>query len=122
MNHGIDRKEGVFCNGAATFYGRSFRCHGRHGSVDLKTALQVSCDVYFYTMGKRVGIDGLADAARAFGFGKTTGIDMAHEKAGIGPSPECGLAVRKHPGHPGETISVAIGQRPLLASACQAPR
>ncbi|HKC24244.1 MAG TPA: penicillin-binding protein 2 [Thermoanaerobaculia bacterium] len=122
LNHGIDPKERVFCNGAATFYGRSFRCHGRHGSVDLKTALQVSCDVYFYTMGKRVGIDGLADAARAFGFGKTTGIDMAHEKAGIVPSPEWSLAVRKHPWYLGETISVAIGQGPLLVSAVQVAR
>jgi penicillin-binding protein 2 len=122
LKHGIDPKERTFCTGAATFYGRSFRCHGRHGSVDMATALQVSCDVYFYTMGKRIGIDELAEAAKAFGFGKPTGIDMAHEKAGIVPSPEWSQRVRKQPWYPGETISVAIGQGPLLVSALQVAR
>jgi penicillin-binding protein 2 len=123
LKHGIDPKERVFCAGAATFYGRSFRCHGHpHGAVDLATALQVSCDVYFYTMGKRIGIEGLADAAQAFGLGRLTGIDMAHEKAGLVPTPEWSVQVRKHPWYAGETISVAIGQGPLLVSALQLAR
>jgi len=122
LSHGIDPKERVFCNGAQTFYGRSFRCHGHHGSVDLPTALQVSCDVYFYTMGKRVGIEAIAETSNLFGFGRPTGIDIAHEKTGNVPSPAWSLAVRKHPWYPGETISVAIGQGPLLTSALQIAR
>jgi penicillin-binding protein 2 len=122
LTHGVDPKERVFCPGSATFYGRTFHCHGHHGSVDLPTALQVSCDVYFYTMGKRVGIDELAGAAHAFGFGKPTGVDMAHEKTGTVPTPEWSLAVRKHPWYLGETISVAIGQGPLLVSSLQVAR
>lgn len=122
LKRGIQPGERVFCSGAATFYGRSFRCHGVHGSVDLPTALQVSCDVYFYTMGKRLGIDELAEAGHAFGFGRLTGIDLSHEKAGIVPSNEWSLSVRKHPWYPGETISAAIGQGPVLVSPLQMAR
>jgi penicillin-binding protein 2 len=122
LTHGIDPKERVFCPGGLTFYGRRFRCHGVHGSVDLVTALQVSCDSYFYTMGKRLGIDALAEAASKFGFGNPTGIDLAHEKGGIVPSQAWSLAVRKHPWYLGETISVAIGQGPVLVSSLQMAR
>jgi penicillin-binding protein 2 len=122
LKHGILPTERVSCAGAATFYGRSFRCHGVHGSVDLATALQVSCDVYFYTMGKRLGIDELAEAGQAFGFGRPTGIDLAHEKVGIVPSNAWSLSVRKHPWYPGETISAAIGQGPVLVSPLQVAR
>ncbi len=122
LKAGIDPKERVFCPGGLTFYGRPFRCHGRHGSVDLATALQVSCDSYFYTMGKRLGIDAIAETGRAFGFGRPTGIELAHEKSGIVPSSEWSLAVRKHPWYAGETISVAIGQGPVLVSALQLAR
>ncbi len=122
LAHGIDPKERVFCPGGLTFYGRPFRCHGTHGSVDLATALQVSCDSYFYTMGKRLGIDAIAEAGKAFGFGRPTGVDLAHEKSGIVPSTEWSLAVRKHPWYAGETISVSIGQGPVLVSCLQLAR
>lgn len=122
LTNGIDPSETVHCPGFATFYGRRFRCHNVHGTVDLRTALQVSCDAYFYAMGKRLGIDVLAEAARTFGFGRLTGVDIAGEKTGTVPSPEWSLAVRKHPWYPGETISVAIGQGPLLVSALQTAR
>ncbi len=122
LKAGISPAERVTCTGATTFYGRSFRCHGRHGSVDLPTALQVSCDTYFYTMGKRLGIDRIAEAAGLFGFGRPTGIDLGSEKAGVVPSSQWSLAVRHHPWYPGETISVAIGQGPVLLSALQLAR
>lgn len=122
LSHGIRADERVFCPGAATFYGRSFRCHGTHGSVDLATALQVSCDVYFYTMGKRLGIEAIAEAAHQFGLGRPTGVDLSGERTGLVPSPEWSETVRKQPWYPGETISVAIGQGPLLTSALQMAR
>lgn len=122
LTHGINPDERTYCTGAATFYGRTFRCHGRHGSVDLPTALQVSCDIYFYTMGKRLGIDVLSETASLFGFGRSTGIDLGHEKVGNVPSQAWSLAVRKHPWYLGETISVAIGQGPLLCSSLQIAR
>ena len=122
LTHGINPDERTFCPGAATFYGRSFRCHGRHGFVDLPTALQVSCDVYFYTMGKRLGIDVLSETATLFGFGRPTGVDLGREKTGTVPSNAWSLAVRKHPWYLGETISVAIGQGPLLVTSLQMAR
>ncbi len=122
LTNGIDASETVHCPGSVNFYGRRFRCHGVHGTVDLRTALQVSCDAYFYTMGKRLGIDVLARTARTFGFSRTTGVDLGPEKTGTVPSPEWSRAVRKHAWYPGETISVAIGQGPLLVSALQAAR
>jgi penicillin-binding protein 2 len=122
LTNGIDASETTHCPGSATFYGRRFRCHGVHGTVDLPTALQVSCDVWFYTAGRRLGIDALAEAARTFGFGRLTGVDIAPEKPGNVPSTEWSQAVRKHAWYPGETISVAIGQGPLLVSALQTAR
>ncbi len=122
LTNGIPASETVHCPGSATFYGRRFRCHGVHGTVDLPTALQVSCDVWFYTAGRRLGVDVLAEAARTFGFGRKTGVDLSPEKTGNVPSSAWSLSARKHPWYPGETISVAIGQGPLLVSAIQTAR
>ncbi|HVS02140.1 MAG TPA: penicillin-binding protein 2 [Thermoanaerobaculia bacterium] len=111
----------VFCGGSAVFYGRSFRCWKRagHGSVDLHQALKQSCDVYFYTIGQRLGIDRIGAYAKKFGFGRLTGVDLAGEKQGLVPSQEWSQSVRKHPWYPGETISVSIGQGPLLVTPLQ---
>ncbi|MCG3194736.1 MAG: Peptidoglycan D,D-transpeptidase MrdA [Thermoanaerobaculia bacterium] len=122
LMHGISPSERIPCGGGATFYGRFFRCHSHHSTVDLPTALQVSCDTYFYQMGRRLGIDVLAETADLFGFGRPTGIDAGGEKSGLVPSPKWSLAVRKHPWYPGETISVSIGQGPLLVSPLQVAR
>lgn len=122
LTNGIDASETTHCPGYATFYGRRFRCHGVHGAVDLPTALQVSCDVWFYNAGRRLGIDVLAETARTFGFGRATGIDIAPEKPGNVPSSAWSQAVRRHPWYPGETISVAIGQGPVLVSSLQTAR
>lgn len=122
LTNGIDASETAHCPGFATFYGRRFRCHGVHGTVDLPTALQVSCDVWFYNAGRRLGVDALAEAARTFGFGRPSGVDLVPEKSGNVPSTAWSLAARKHAWYPGETISVSIGQGPLLVSALQTAR
>jgi penicillin-binding protein 2 len=122
LANGIRPDERVFCGGGATFYGRHFRCWGHHGSVDLVTALQESCDTYFYTMGKRLGIDAIAKNGNLFGFGRPTGIDLLSEKSGVLPSSEWSLKTRKHPWYAGETISVSVGQGPLLVTALQVAR
>lgn len=111
----------VFCGGAASFYDRSFRCwkRGGHGRVDLHQALRGSCDVYFYNLGRRLGIDRIARQARLFGFGDKTHIDIGGEKAGLVPDEAWSLAARGFPWYPGETISVAIGQGPLLVTPLQ---
>jgi penicillin-binding protein 2 len=114
----------VFCPGYATFYGRTFRCHKKegHGWVNLHDAIRGSCDVYFYTLGRRMGIEKIAEAVRQFGFGEPTGLDLPNEKSGLVPSEEWSRKVRKAHWYPSETISVSIGQGPLLVSAVQLAR
>ncbi|HEY6064614.1 MAG TPA: penicillin-binding protein 2 [Thermoanaerobaculia bacterium] len=114
----------VFCPGHATFYGRTFRCHrsGGHGWVNLRNAIKVSCDVYFYNLGRQLGIDRIAEIARAFGFGEPTGLDLAHEKPGLVPSEEWARGKRGARWYPSETISVSIGQGPLLMTPLQIGR
>lgn len=113
--------ESVHCGGAAYFYNHRYRCWKRegHGRVNLREALKKSCDVYFYTMGQRLGIERLADYARRFGFGRKTGIEIGGEKAGLVPDEAWSREARGTPWYVGETISVAIGQGPLLVTPLQ---
>ncbi|KAB2957128.1 MAG: penicillin-binding protein 2, partial [Thermoanaerobaculia bacterium] len=113
--------DGVFCRGSAEFYRRRFHCwkRGGHGWVDLERALEVSCDVYFYTLGQKLGIERMARWSRAFGLGSPTGIDLEGERTGLVPDEAWSRRVRKHPWYPGETISVAIGQGALLTTPLQ---
>jgi penicillin-binding protein 2 len=102
----------IFCPGSATFFGRSFRCHkaGGHGSLDLRRALEQSCNVYFYTLGNLLGIDRIHKWAEALGMADRTGIDLPNEVQSIMPSTQWKLRTRGERWYPGETISVAIGQ------------
>ena len=122
MTEGIfDEHTTVGCAGAKSFYGRPFRCWraGGHGTVNAHLALKLSCDVYFYTLGQKLGVERIARYARLFGFGSPTGIDIAGEKHGLVPDPEWSQKVRKQPWYPGETISVSIGQGPVLVTPLQ---
>ncbi|MFQ6110753.1 MAG: penicillin-binding protein 2, partial [Nitrospinota bacterium] len=83
---------------------------GGHGIVDLKKAIRESCDVYFYRLGQKLGIDRMARYARGFGLGKKTGLSMRDEREGVVPSRKWKRAARGEPWYPGETISAAIGQ------------
>ncbi len=117
----VTTADGVYCNGSAQHYGRRFHCWraGGHGWVDLERALEVSCDVYFYALGQKLGIERLAEYSRRFELGRPTGIDLEGEKTGLVPDPEWSRRVRRHPWYPGETISVAIGQGALLTTPLQ---
>jgi penicillin-binding protein 2 len=102
----------VNCAGGATFYGRYFQCHlkGGHGSVDMRHAIEKSCNVYFYTLGNMLGIDRMAKWANALGLGDKTGIDIPNEIQSIMPSTEWKRTRFGEKWYAGETISVAIGQ------------
>jgi len=117
----VDTSWGVFCNGGAEHYGRRFHCWkaGGHGWMQLESALKYSCDVYFYALGQKLGIERIAEYARKFDLGQPTGIDLEGEKTGLVPDSEWSLRVRKQPWYPGETISVAIGQGALLTTPLQ---
>jgi len=102
----------VHCAGGAVFYGRPFACwrKGGHGSVDLRHAIEQSCDVYFYTVANMVGIDKINKWATALGLGVRSGIDLPNEVEGLVPSTEWKQRVRHEKWYAGETISVGIGQ------------
>jgi penicillin-binding protein 2 len=111
----------VHCNGSAVHYGRLFRCWipEGHGQVGLHEAIVRSCDVFFYEVGKWLGIERLGAYARQFGLGRPTGIDLPGEEGGLIPSPEWKLRARKEPWIPSETVSVAIGQGPIMVTPLQ---
>jgi penicillin-binding protein 2 len=113
MEEGVATPEfRAYCNGGATFYGRRFQCWNKsgHGSVDMRRAIEQSCNVYFYTLGQMLGVDRIHKWASALGLGEINGIDLPNELPGLVPSTEWKQRVKKEPWYPGETISVAIGQ------------
>jgi penicillin-binding protein 2 len=87
--------------------------------MNLADAIKNSCNIYFYTLGRRMGIDMIAMAAGRLGLGKKTGVDLAGEKEGLVPSSEWKTRTLKTPWYPGETISVAIGQGQLQVTPLQ---
>ena len=106
----------VYCPGHATMLGRTWQCSRPnglgHGTMDLRHAIEKSCNVYFYTVGNMVGIDKIHKWATLLGLGEKTGIDLPNEIQGLVPSTEWKRATTKNheKWYPGETISVAIGQ------------
>src|SRR6202162_3404008 len=111
----------VHCNGGATFYGRRFGCWVKsgHGAVDLTKAIYQSCDVFFYTLAEKLGIDRISKYATAMGLGQKTGIDLPEEASGVMPSEEWKIKNFKQKWFAGETISVGIGQGALAITPVQ---
>jgi penicillin-binding protein 2 len=110
-----------YCNGSTTLYGRRRLCwkRGGHGWVDMHKALAESCNVYFYHLGKELGIEPITEYGRMFGLGQPTGIDLPGEESGILPSKEWKMRVQREQWYPGDTISVAIGQGLLAVTPVQ---
>jgi penicillin-binding protein 2 len=102
----------VHCGGGANFYGRYFKCWkpGGHGSVDLRHAIEQSCDVYFYTVGNMLGVDRINKWATLLGLGVKSNIDLPNEVTGLVPSTAWKQERMHEKWYAGETISVAIGQ------------
>lgn len=117
----ITEKTYFICNGSILIYGHPFSCWYKpgHGPVNLISAIQHSCNIYFYLLGKKLGIKNIAKYAKEFGFGTKTGIDLPEEKNGLVPDPIWKEEVKKANWYPGETISVSIGQGPLLVTPLQ---
>jgi penicillin-binding protein 2 len=114
----------VNCTGAATFYNRVFHCWQEkgHGTVNLETAITKSCNIFFYDLGRRLGISKIAEHARALGLGERTGVDLPGERSGVMPSPEWKEQVRGAKWFSGETISVSIGQGAISVTPLQMMR
>jgi penicillin-binding protein 2 len=117
----IQEGTAIRCGGEANFFGRPFHCwkKGGHGTLSLDAAIAQSCNIYFYTVGNRLGIDRIAEEARKFGFGERTEIDLLGEEEGIVPSRAWKEATFHERWYDGETISVAIGQGPTQVTVLQ---
>ncbi|HWP90933.1 MAG TPA: penicillin-binding protein 2 [Thermodesulfobacteriota bacterium] len=107
----IDSHSGFYCPGRYRLGSKTFRCWkpAGHGWVNLRQAIVKSCDVYFYNVVAKLGIDRFATYIKDFGFGALTGIDI-EERPGISPSREWKLKTYKEQWYEGETISMGIGQ------------
>ncbi len=114
----------VFCPGYYRLGRGSYRCwnRGGHGTMNLHDALVQSCDVYFYTVGRRMGIDTLGRYAKLLGLGNLTQINLLGEKPGLVPTKDWKLKARGQAWLPGETISAAIGQGFNLVTPIQQAR
>ncbi len=120
----IDTETTVTCNGGVDLYGHRFHCwkEGGHGEVTLREAIQHSCNTYFYLLGQKLGIQEIARFSRTLGLGVPAGIDLLGEASGLVPSEEWKRQVRGEPWYAGETISLAIGQGPILVTPIQLAR
>ena len=118
---GIAQTLHVNCTGGAEFYGRRFGCwvKGGHGEVSLEKAIYQSCDVFFYTLAEKLGIERIAKYATDLGLGQRTGIDLPNEVSGVMPSEEWKIRNFKQKWFAGETISVGIGQGAVAITPVQ---
>ncbi len=117
----IDKDTTFYCPGYYKYGNRVYRCWraAGHDSVNVIKALAESCDVYFYQVGQKLGIDRLSMYAIASGLGSPTGIDLDHEAAGLIPTKEWKKRRTGVAWQGGETLSVAIGQGFDLATPLQ---
>ncbi len=109
------------CRGFSRLFNHTYRCWhaGGHGRVDLRQSLKRSCNVFYHQLGLEIDVDQIAVYSRLFGLGRATGIDLGGEKSGLVPDRFWSLERRGAPWYPGETISVATGQGPLLVTPMQ---
>ncbi len=114
----IDDETHFHCSGGASFFGHYFACHLKrgHGDISLHRAIAQSCDVFFYNVANKLGIDRLAHYADLAGFGHKTGIDLPNERESTMPSTKWKMRMFRQKWYAGETISVGIGQGAVTTS------
>jgi penicillin-binding protein 2 len=117
----VDERTVITCSGSLEHAGHRFGCwlSAGHGPVSLHEALKRSCDVYFYTVARRLGIYRLAEMARRLGLGQTFPCGLADQRPGLVPDPYWKLAIKGTPWYGGETLLAGIGQGFVLATPLQ---
>jgi len=120
----VDENDTIFCPGGVTLYGHYFHCwkKGGHGTVSLSQAIRQSCNVYFYLLGQKLGIDNIEQYSKRLGLGHISGVDLAGEADGLVPSQEWKKRTTGEKWYAGETISVAIGQGAMNVTPIQLAR
>jgi penicillin-binding protein 2 len=125
-SHVVPESYSVYCPGYGTFYGRQFKCwvYGKkeHGVVDVHRAVNQSCDIFFYNLGPKLGIERISSYATKMGLGHKTGVDLPSEEAGLIPSEDWVERVFHRRWYPGETVSVAVGQGAVTTTPLQLAR
>ncbi len=116
-----DTNTKVTCDGSISYGRWRFGCWLKkgHGTLTLHKALVESCDVFFYEMGRRLGIDKIAAYARMFGLGRESGLQLVKERSGLIPDTKWKLEKRRQPWYLGETFNAAIGQGYVAATPFQ---
>jgi len=117
----IGKEDLFFCGGELPVGNRTFKCWKEegHGRLNLEEAIINSCDVFFYQLGLKVGLDKIIQQARLFGLGEITGIDLVSEKSGLLPTREWKLKAKGEAWYPGDTVNLSIGQGFLLVTPIQ---
>lgn len=117
----IKPEDRVRCTGHYRFGNRTWHCwrRGGHGSMDLHNGIKQSCDVYFYEIARRTGVEKIAEVARRFGYGHAFVLGMTGARAGLVPDPEWKRTVRGEPWFEGETLNFGIGQGQLGVTPLQ---
>ena len=122
LEHGIITVNELFsCEGSFEHQDQTFHCWRKkgHGELNITNAISASCDVFFYKLALKLGIDKLADVASRFGIGAKTGIDIPGEVSGVLPTPELSKRLYDTSWSDGQTILTAIGQGWLLTTPLQ---
>src|SRR5215467_4700708 len=127
LQEGVAQNMHVNCGGGGVFFGRYFNCwvkaeHRVHGETDISKGIYQSCDVFFYTLAERMGIEKIAKWATAMGLSKKTGIDLPNEVSGTMPSEEWKMKTCRQKWYAGEVISVGIGQGAVVVTPIQIAR
>ncbi|UZK66583.1 penicillin-binding protein 2 [Sphingomonas sp. M1-B02] len=119
LGAGVDPKRVIYCNGGYTLGNRRFGCLGRHGPMTMHTAIARSCNTYFYTVGREIGVDRIAVAARALGFGAEHALPLPSQRYGTIPDEAWKLRRYKQKWTQSDTLNAAIGQGYVLVSPFQ---
>lgn len=119
LGAGIDPERVVYCNGGYTLGNRRFGCLGRHGPMTMHTAIARSCNTYFYAMGREVGIDAIAAAARKLGFGAEFDLPLPSQRYGTVPDTAWKMRRYKQEWTQADTLNASIGQGYVLVSPFQ---
>lgn len=117
----IKESDRVYCPGHFFLGRHRFNCWrpGGHGHMDYRSAIAQSCDVYFYTVAQRLGIEKMSNMANRFGLGESFGLPIGTERTGLIPTPDWKRRSYNQPWHPGDTINAAIGQGYVLTTPLQ---
>jgi penicillin-binding protein 2 len=117
----INTSSTEYCPGHLRFGRKLYHCHakGGHGYVNIYQALEMSCNIFFYKLGIKLGIDNIAKYASALGMGKKTGVEVKNEVSGLMPTEKWKEDQLGEPWQPGENLSNAIGQGFVLTTPLQ---